>query len=412
MNEYKQEAEEILSKAIQNVVFKYNAYAPIVSTLQVVYSDMVPTMGVDRYARMVVNPKFLVENKAYAQGMLIHEVLHIFMGHTGTDRKKLEYTEDLQHNQLVNVAEDCAINQFIREPLPNGAITPTNLSRAINRDLAYYQTAEYYFDEIMKAQSNNGGGSGGNNDSGSSGSNGQGESLSDMVSGNSDHTGDINGKEIQDKLEQMGVKHISTEEVNDRVMDTAKAITKSQGNQYGSLVDFAKELLTPKVDWRPLLQATVRNAEKKVWSMRCKSTYKRTSKRSQTVLLPKKYGNKISVTLSFDTSGSIDKEMVNQFLSEVQNCLKYSELKECALWHTSNYWYGTPQQLMADINKVFESGGTDEACMGVAEQHCPADLHIHFSDGYHGDRFGFKHPNKNIEIIWDGKDIKDIRKEF
>lgn len=404
MEQNKQEAEEILGKAIQNVVFKYNAYAPIISTIQVTYSDMIPTMGVDRYARMVVNPEFLVKNKAYAQGLLIHEVLHIFMGHTGTDRKKLEYTDDQHHNELVNIAEDCAINQFIKEPLPKGAITVSNLSQAINRTLPYNESAEYYYDKIMEFDNQQ--------EKQKQEGNGDGQTLQDISDGNSDHTGNINGKEIQDKLEQMGVKHISSEEVNDRVMDMAKQIAKSQGNQYGNLVDFAKELLTPKVDWRPLLQATVRNAEKKVWSMRCKSTYKRVSKRSHTVLLPKKYGNKISVTLSFDTSGSISKDMVNQFLSEVQNCLRYSELKECALWHTQNYWYGTPQELSNDVEKIFESGGTDERCMGIAEQHCLADLHIHFSDGFHGNEFGFKHPNKNIEIIWDGKDIKEIRKEF
>ena len=402
MDEYKQEAEQILGKAIQNVVFKYNAYAPIVSTIQVTYSDMIPTMGVDKYARMVVNPEFLVKNQAYAQGMLIHEVLHIFMGHTNGTREKLQYTDDDHHNMLVNLAEDCAINQFIREPLPSGAITVSNLSQAIKRTLCYNESAEYYYDKIMEYE----------NEQKDGNSNEQGNGTQQLSDGNSDHSGNMNCQDIQDKLEQMGVKHISAEEVNDRVMDMAKQIAKSQGNQYGSLVDFAKEMLTPKVDWRPLLQTTVRTAEKKVWSMRCKSTFKRTSKRSRDVLLPKKYGNKISVTLSFDTSGSIDKDMVNQFLSEVQNCLKYSELKECALWHTSNYWYGTPQELNAKIEKVFESGGTDERCMGNAEKHCPADLHIHFSDGYHGDEFGFEHPNKNIEIVWDGKDIKEIRKEF
>lgn len=50
--------------------------------------------------------------------------------------------------------------------------------------------------------------------------------------------------------------------------------------------------------------------------------------------------------------------------------------------------------------------------MGNAEQHCKADLYIHFSDGCHGDNFGFEHPQKNIEIIWDGQEIKGIRKEF
>ena len=50
--------------------------------------------------------------------------------------------------------------------------------------------------------------------------------------------------------------------------------------------------------------------------------------------------------------------------------------------------------------------------MGEAEQHCKADLHLHFSDGYHGDNYGFKEPHKNIEIIWDGDEIKEVRKEF
>lgn len=397
--EFRSEAEEILSKAIQTVVFQYNAYAPIISSFRVVYSEMIPTIGVDKYARLVVNPKFLVENKAYAQGLVIHETLHIFMGHTSDKRDKLVYTDDPEHNKIVNVAEDCAINQFIRESLPQGAITPSTLGEQLGTYLSCNETAEYYYDRIMNSRQSqryqqkmqNQGGKGAVGD------------------GNPCATDVVNSKEIQDKLEQMGIKHISEEEINDKAMDVAKQIAKSQGSQYGGLVDFAKKMLEPKVDWRPLLQATVRNAEKKIWSMRCKNTYKRTSKRSTQVLLPKKYGNKITVTLSFDTSGSIDHDMVSQFLSEIQGCMKLSELKECALWHTDNYWYGTPIELQQNVEKVFESGGTEEMCMVNAEEHCSADLHIHFSDGYHGEP-RFKHPEKNIEIIWDGKDIKEIRK--
>lgn len=401
MEEYKKEAEEILGKAIQRVVFKYNAYAPIISSIQATYDDMIPTMGVDKYARMVVNPEFLVKNKAYADGMLIHEVLHIFMGHTNGAREKLQYTEDQHHNMLVNVAEDCAINQFIREPLPSGAITVQSLSKAIKKQLMYNESAEYYYEKILEAQQEQ------EQEDGGSGS-----EIQNAIDGNSDHSGNLNTQDMQDKLDKMGVKHISGEEINDRVMDAAKEIVKGQGNNYGGLADFARQMLDPQIDWRPLLQATVRNAEKKVWSMRCKTTYKRTSKRSRDVLLPKKYGNKISVTLSFDTSGSISKDMVNQFLSEIQGCMRYSEIKECALWHVRNYWYGTPEQLEKDIAKVFEWGGTDERCMGEAEKHCKADLHIHFSDGEHGNQFGFEHPNKNIEIIWSGNNIKEVRKEF
>ena len=386
-------AEEIINKAIQEIVFKYNAYAPIISSFRIVYSDMIPTMGVDKYARLMVNPDFVVKNQAYIKGIVIHEVLHIFFGHTTDTRSKLAYTEDSQHNKIANIAEDCAINQFINESLPEGAVLPHKLNEIIgsNMVIKYNETAEYYYDIIvnnMKKEE-------------------QCSMENEMCA-----TDEMAGENIQDEMDKMGIEHISQEEVNEKVLETAQEMAKSQGYQYGGLVDFAREMLNPKVDWRPLLQATVRNAEKKVWTIHAKQTFKRVSRRSGQILIPKRNGQKISVALSFDTSGSISSDMVNQFLSEIKSCMKYSEIKECALWHTENYWYGSPEELERSVEKIFESGGTDEACMGVAEKHCKADLYIHFSDGYHGDNYGFAHPSKNIEILWDGNEIREIRKEF
>ena len=290
-DEIRNEAEIILNKAIQMVVFKYNAYAPIISSFRVVYSDIVPTMGVDKYCRLVVNPEFLVKNKAYAEGLVVHETLHIFMGHTGDTREKLIYTGEQQHDMLLNIAEDCAINQFISENLPQGAITVTSLSHMLAGDsISYNESAEYYFDKLMEWKKQRG-----ENGEDEEDKNVQAIGLAD---GNSDCTDVVNSQEIQDKLDKMGIKHISSEEVNDRTMEVAKQISKSKGNEYGQLAEFAKKMLEPKVDWRPLLQATVRNAEKKVWSMSLRNTYKRTSKRSKDVLLPKKYGNKISVFIN------------------------------------------------------------------------------------------------------------------
>lgn len=401
-------AEQIINKAIQEIVFKYNAYAPIISSFRITYSDMIPTMGVDRYARLMANPDFVVKNQNYMKGIIIHEVLHIFFGHTSDTRSKLAYTDDPEHNKIANIAEDCAINQFIQETLPDEAITPITLREMLGKDMfnlniEYGQSAEYYYDLIMdnieKQKEQKGDGKGECKEG-----NGLGNGMC--------ATDKMNTGEMQDELDKMGIEHISQEEVNETVLETAKQISKSQGNQYGGLTQFAREMLNPKVDWRPLLQATVRNAEKKVWTIHAKQTFKRVSRRSGQILIPKRYGQKIVVTLSFDTSGSISSDMVNQFLSEIQSCMKYSEIKECALWHTSNYWYGSPEELERSVEKIFESGGTDERCMGNAEQHCKADLHIHFSDGYHGNNYGFKEPHKNIEIIWDGKEIKDIRKEF
>lgn len=406
--ENKMLAEQIINKAIQEVVFKYNAYAQIISSFRIAYTDIIPTMGVDKYARLVINPDFVVKNQSYIKGVIIHEVLHVFFGHTNDTRSKLAYKDDdLEHNKIANIAEDCAINQFISEQLPEEAITVPALNNILKQPLEWNESAEYYYDKILeyknkqeesKIQSASAGDGDGDGD----------EKLENGMCS----TGDVNTGKVQDELDKMGIEHISQEEVNEKVLEMAKEICKSQGHQYGGLVNFAKEMMDPKVDWRPLLQATIRNAEKKVWSIHSKQTYKRVSRRSGQILIPKRYGQKISVALSFDTSGSISSDMVNQFLAEIKSCMKFSEIKECALWHTSNYWYGSPEELERSIEKVFESGGTDEACMGNAEKHCKADLYIHFSDGFHGNNFGFEHPQKNMEIIWDGNSIKEIRKEF
>ena len=405
--ENKMLAEEIVNKAIQEIVFKYNAYAPIISSFRIAYTETIPTMGVDKYARLIVNPNFVVENQTYMKGIIIHETLHIFFGHTTDTRSKLAYSENAQHNKYANIAEDCAINQFIRESLPEKAITPSTLSTMLGGvSLDYNESAEYYYDKVveyMKDKEENKivmTGSGGKG-------NGDGELNNPTCS-----TDVANSKEMQDELDKMGIEHISQEEVNEKVLQTAQEICKAQGFQYGGLTEFAKELMDPKVDWRPLLQATIRNAEKKVWTIHSKQTYKRVSRRSGQILIPKRYGQKISVVLTFDTSGSISSDMVNQFLAEIKSCMKYSEIKECALWHTENYWYGSPEELERSIENIFESGGTDEGCMGNAEKHCKADLYIHFSDGYHGNKYGFEKPQKNIEIVWDGKEIKEIRKDF
>lgn len=388
-------AEQIINKAIQEVVFKYNAFAPIISSFRIVYTDTIPTMGVDKYARLAVNPEFAVTNQAYMKGIIIHEVLHIFFGHTNDTRSKLAYTDDEEHNRIANIAEDCAINQFISENLPKGAILPETLREMLGVEcIAYRESAEYYYDEIMK--------------------NAKTKPISvKMLQNGTCSTDEMNTGKMQDALGKMGVEHMSQEEINDSVVSAAKEISKSQGRQYGGLVDFARELMNPKVDWRPLLQATIRNAEKKVWNIHAKQTFKRVSRRSGQILIPKRYGQKISVALTFDTSGSISMDMVNQFLSEVKNCMKYSEIKECALWHTENYWYGSAEQLEQDIEKVFQSGGTSSVCVEEAAKHCKADLGFTFTDGYWDDDpqkpEGCKVKSMNA-IIWDGNDIKEIRK--
>lgn len=419
------QAEFVLNRAIANVAARYTAFLPIISSFRIHYTQNIPTLGVDPHARLAVNPDFLVENERYANGLLIHEILHIFFGHTSllpsspssshpinshsssslststststSPRAVLVFRpDDPQYNRLVNMAEDCAINQFIKEALPEGCITPGSLQRILNAPTPprRYEDAEYYLDFILK-----------NLPKQQQPDQGQGQ--------NPCSTDKACSQEMQDEMDKAGVPHLSQEELSDQRMNTAQQIAKQgkgRGNQYGQLADFAIALLKPKVDWQPLLHSALKRAEQKTFQQHQYSTYKRTSRRSQYPFFsPKKYGHKITVALSFDTSGSISHEQVSQFLAEATACMQHTNLTEVALWHTSLYYHDTPQNLQKDITNVFQTGGTYESCMGEVEEQIPADLYVHFSDGEHGTNYNTKHPSKHIEIIWDDDNIKEVR---
>lgn len=409
-------AQDTLSKTIQLVASAYTAFTPLISAIRVVYSDVVPTLGVDEYARLVVNPAFIVENLPYAQGLFVHELLHLFFGHVSDSRTELAYTDNRSRNFLINVAEDCAINQIIEEPLPKSAVRPHALQKAFktNDRIDTFETAEYYLNWIYAHQPDQENQPDQPHQPGASSS-----PFSSLQA--TDSTDEVNTQPVQDELDKIAPGHVSQEELNDAQMGVARNIVTNKGsypgNGSGALATFALELLTPKVDWRPLLRTKIQNVEHTTFSIHQHTTFKRTSRRSsavsRSVFLPRHFGHKLSVTMSFDTSGSISEHQVSQFLAEIKSCLKHSEIKEVALWHTSVYYRGTPQELEKNIANVFECGGTSSRCVEECAEHTKADIGFTFTDGlWRTDPVRTRDCKTKTmyAIIWNNDEIQEVRK--
>jgi len=157
--------------------------------LRVVYTDTVPTAGVDQYGRLYVSPAFIDtiwtnapnETDATAQlaAVLIHELHHVLRDHP-TRRTSIDARPDLW-----NLAADAEINDDLQRDgllLPSNGIFPKTIDAPEN------EIAEAYYAHLLDRESKN---SSSNNYSGSSssGSSSSGSSSSGSSSSGSSSSG-------------------------------------------------------------------------------------------------------------------------------------------------------------------------------------------------------------------------------
>lgn len=80
--------------------------------------------------------------------VLKHEVLHILLDHVGTRMT------DTSNRQAKNIAMDCAINQYIAD-LPSDCVTLESTSKMCKKELAPFETWEYYYQQMKDFVENN-----------------------------------------------------------------------------------------------------------------------------------------------------------------------------------------------------------------------------------------------------------------
>lgn len=131
---------------------------------------------------------------------------------------------------------------------------------------------------------------------------------------------------------------------------------KGQGNLPGSIEDWLAELVKPQVSWKDHIRACVhRTCNKANWS------YRRPSRRGQALgmTLPGRDVEMSGVVVAIDTSGSISKPELNQFVSEITGIMEQCRvgkvtviMHDCVVYHVGEYSKTSIRKLPV------QSGGT------------------------------------------------------
>ena len=286
---------------------KWPYLATILYSLKLVDTEKIQTFGVDDGWRMYFNPKFVLEHDAETLAtMVLHEAMHCLLQHSP---RFAALNQPMVLHANWNIAGDLGINETLDEArMPWGAFTPVRFVQMLEMGIKPGMSSEEIYFKILKYLEENPDKAIWVEDCGS-------------VSG-----GQPRGYELpRTDAENAAVKHDQQDVLRDQV---AQAIndhaSKFPGSVPGSLVRWADELLHPKVNWRKELAGSFRASLSNI-SGRKDYLYTRPSRRqgamrqgnTELILPAMRKPAPPPVAVVVDTSGSISREDIIDFLSEV-----------------------------------------------------------------------------------------------
>lgn len=346
-----------LEQACKKLIIKEPFWGIFLLGLNKSYSDKVPTLGVRRLnigVELIVNKTFWDSLKDESQlAVLLHELHHISLNH-------LIINKDFENHKRFNIAADAEVNCYISN-LPEGTIYAKNLG------FEDRMGAKWYYEHLNARSSSNNSNQNGDGNNGST-------SLENLDSFD-DHS---HWKEFDNLTETE--KTLIQNEIDYKLKNAAEETFKQRGTIPGCLKEIIEELFKknpPIYNWkshfRRILSTEIDTQFKK--------TYKRLSKR-----FPNSPGiklkRKISILIAVDTSGSVSKEELAEFFTEInhihQTGAKVTVL-ECDTIIQKKWEFKGIQDI-----KISGRGGTDfEPAIEYYKTHkSEYSLFVFFTDGY------------------------------
>lgn len=275
-------------------------FAYLVMNLKITEKKEIGSMGVDNKGNCYYNSDFIDKiTLEEVEGVLSHEVLHIVFEHLTRGR-------ELESQELMNVACDMVINDLlvsnsVQLPRAKGKdainLIPYNHSCVfmdIRVNNLNEKTAIQVYWELFKELESQG---------------------KIKYVGFDEHI--RNGNETNEEIEKNKDKWKS-------VVGEASAFAKQKGDIPQGLNLVIDNLLNEKVDWKQLLYKYVTK------TLPFDYTYARPSKKSVScgVYMPSVLRESIEIVVSIDTSGSISKGELTEFMSEINGIAKsFNNLK-------------------------------------------------------------------------------------
>lgn len=400
-------------QGLQTAIFSTTKTNPfmgsILQCMNMTYTHVLPTAGVMFNAELkrwdlMINPYFFCRkmNDKQRKAVLLHELYHITHQHP----LRVPFMKLSSHKrQLMNIAMDMSINQFIKD-LPDGCpqcppkkpgepggqcdnpnccgsgiflkdFFDTDKKTGKQTPWPTRATAEEYYEKLMTRfkdpdpQDNEGEGDGQGDGQGNAGG---GAATDDIPTSHDVHHWDGSSEE-RDMLE-------ATEDLVKRAMVKSRFGYDDVPGHIKDLLEHIKmrknELDYKRIIMQALKSSLAANFRVKSWT--------RKSRRFGNKAPGSRNGEQPELDIFADSSGSISTEELNEFLDIVDEFLKIGARK-CMLnlFHTNNYYrekYKRGERL--DNSKV-QSGGTClEDSFSVIAKNRP-DLAIFITDGYYSD---------------------------
>ena len=390
------------------LLVKYPAFASTIVNANY-YEKPIPTLCTDG-KDIYYNPDFLNGLSFNEQlFVLAHEICHICSHH-------IERSKDKNPN-LWNIATDAVINMLLKE---DGLTMPKNV---VNIPDAINYSAEEYYEKLLKEQEQN---QAENNSSGenqpqsdkeqSSNSNGENDSNNSKQEKSSQGTSEDeecnNPSNVDDHsmwpkaLEKESKENNSKE--NEETVDEQELFSENRKEKIENLKKLKEDLLKesmqagsstnseqfslnnigqnkPLIDWRILLRKSINI--KLSWDTR-------TPEVEYGVLVPKLKRKAYPRTeILLDTSGSIDDEMLKNFLRECKYILQNTEML-VGCFDTKFYGFQKIDSEKDIDSMIFYGRGGTNFEVAVNAFTKRSDNKIIFTDGY------ADMPKEKVNAIW------------
>tara|TARA_R110002073_G_scaffold109432_1_gene245368 strand:- start:782 stop:1969 length:1188 start_codon:yes stop_codon:yes gene_type:complete len=384
---HKTEVEEKLVTARISLLLKKPFFGNMATRLILKEIPEMPTAATDG-RHLYYNADFIGKlDVKQTEFLICHEVLHVAFEHM--------LRRGDRDPQGWNVAADYAINQIIIDE---------NIGRAPTGDLAplydpQYKglSAEQIYDKLSDWQKQ------------------QktldvhidldkGEATIESKDGSKEtiKIGEGMSKAEQDKL---------NDEIKNSLIQSAKASeSSSAGNIPAGLERLITDITAPKLDWRQMLRTSIKSQIKNnyTWSKPSRKMYS-----TNAVLPGLDVDNELDVHISIDTSGSIDQEMLRDFLGEVNGIKDEFDDYKIRVWcfdtevhadETFETWDGKE---LEDYRPA-GYGGTDISVNWkyMQDEEIRPSMLVVFTDGETWDRWGDPDYCDTLWVIHGGDHIK------
>jgi predicted metal-dependent peptidase len=323
-------------------------------------SDYIPTAATDG-RRFLYNIDFINRLSDPELDFLVgHEVLHVVYDHMEArgERDKMVYNAAADYNINMTLVEHHIGEPIKQESLGGGQMCLDWKYRGLN-------SYEIY-DKLIEDGAGQSGGM-------------------DVHLEVGDSNDDADGQGGQGGNQKVQMSEEEKKALKDEIKQAVIQAAQSAGPDVPESVKrMISELIAPRMDWRDVLRTQLES------SLRSDFTFMRPSKRSGEVLFPgMNKDEELNIAVFLDTSGSISKDMLRDFLSEVQGIMdQYQSYKiHIAQFDTNVY---APDTFTSDDGRsmneyeITGGGGTDFEVVYnyMAQEGIEPDQMVMFTDGY------------------------------